>query len=417
MKSAYGRREIPSETYELTHVEAGSPMGELLRRFWQPVCTSDELGDLPKRIRILCEDLVLFRTAAGDVGCLESHCSHRGSSLEYGRVEKDGLRCCYHGWLYAPDGRVIEMPCEAEGFCERRAIEHPAYPVLEFGGLVFAYMGPPESVPLFPMYDVLDTRYRDDVTLRGMRIWEEYAIGFVRDCNWLQHFENLIDPYHVIMLHQAISGAQFESAMMLGSTEIAFEETPLGVRYRMTKELPNGNRLLRFAEAVLPNIALIPNIREDGTEPKREARCSDVTWVLPIDNEHVTALSIVACPLVDGAPRSGWRPDTDTISDRRPGSMTERSYEDKQRRPDDREAQESQRPIAVHKLEHLVGSDTGVARLRKLLRQQLAAVAEGRDPQNIVRDANANHRITTNAWNSVLAPGEASDPRLEPVAR
>src|SRR5690348_10747726 len=132
MKSAYGRT-TPGETIELTHVEAGSPMGELMRRYWQPVAVSDELKDLPKRVRILCEDLVVFRTKEGKVGCLDLHCSHRGTSLEWGRVEENGLRCCYHGWLYTPEGDVVDMPCETPDFCKRMKVEHPAYPAMEFG--------------------------------------------------------------------------------------------------------------------------------------------------------------------------------------------------------------------------------------------------------------------------------------------
>jgi hypothetical protein len=98
IRSAYGRQTPPPD-YELTCVEPGSPMGELLRRYWQPVCTSDEVRDLPKKVKLLCEELVVFRDKKGHVGPLEPHCSHRGTSLEWGRVEEEGLRCCYHGWL------------------------------------------------------------------------------------------------------------------------------------------------------------------------------------------------------------------------------------------------------------------------------------------------------------------------------
>ena len=405
MKSAYGRT-LPAPAINLTHVEAGSPMGELLRRYWQPVCLSEELKNLPRKVRILCEELVLFRTLTGEVGCLESHCSHRGTSLEYGRVEKDGIRCCYHGWLYAPDGRVTEMPCEPAGVCARMNIEHPAYPVKEFGGLVFIYMGPPGTAPLLPMLDVFDTRTRADVELRGMRIWQDYAIGFVRDCNWLQHYENIVDPWHVMVLHQAISGDQFESAMMIGSAAISFEQTSLGVRYRVEKSLPNGNRLIRYAECVLPNVALIPNIREMGEKPIHEDRCSDVTWVVPIDNEHVMALSIVAWPIENGELKKNWRPGTDTVSDIRPGSFTQRTYEDKQLRPDDLEAQESQRAIAVHALENLASSDVGVVRLRRMLSEQLKKIAAGEDPINVIRDPDKNVSIPTNAWNTVIRESE-----------
>ena len=115
MKSAYGRQTPPPD-YELTCVEPGSPMGELLRRYWQPVCTSDELRDLPKKVKLLCEELVVFRDKKGRVGALEPHCSHRGTSLEWGRIEEEGLRCCYHGWLYDTQGRCIDMLCETEEF-------------------------------------------------------------------------------------------------------------------------------------------------------------------------------------------------------------------------------------------------------------------------------------------------------------
>jgi len=348
MKSAYGRT-VPEPNLELTHVEAGSPMGELLRRYWQPVCLLEELGDVPKKVRILCEDLVLFRTKTGSIGCLEPHCAHRGSSLEFGRIEENGIRCCYHGWLYSPSGRVVEMPCEANGICERMNVEQPAYPVQEFGGLVFIYMGPPGTEPLLPNLDVLDTSGQE-VRLRGMRIWRDYAIGYVRDCNWLQHFENVVDPWHLLVLHQSNSGNQFDSAMMEGAGSISFEQTELGVRYVMNKVLPNGNRLIRCSECVIPNIALIPSIREKGVDLVNEDRCSDVTWVVPVDNEHVMALSIVAWPLKDGKLLQDWRPGTDTLADIRPGSVTGRPYRERQLRPDDLEAQESQRSIAIHSL-------------------------------------------------------------------
>jgi len=405
MKSAYGRT-VPAPRIELTHVEAGSPMGEVLRRYWQPVCLSEELTDVPKKVRILCEDLVLFRTRSGGVGCLEPHCAHRGSSLEFGRIEENGIRCCYHGWLYSTEGRVLEMPCEAAGTCERMNVQQPGYPVREFGGLVFVYMGPPGKEPLLPQLDVLDTS-KGDVELRGMRIWGDYAIGYVRDCNWLQHYENVVDPWHVLVLHQSISGDQFESAMMQGRGEILFEPTSLGVRYKMTKVLPNGNSLIRCSECVVPNIALIPNIREKGINLIEEDRCSDVTWVVPIDNEHVMALSIVAWPLENGKLKQDWRPGTDTVSDIRPGHETTRSYRERQLRPDDLEAQESQRPIAIHALERLAGSDLGVVRLRRLLAEQVKKVELGEDPMNVFRDP--NQRIKTSAWNSVVKQLELSD--------
>lgn len=408
--NAYGR-VIPSENIELTHVEQGSPMGEVFRRFWQPVALSSELTDLPKAVKILCEELVLFRDGTGKVGCLEPHCAHRGATLEFGRVEQRGIRCCYHGWLYATDGKCIEMPCEESGACERRQIYQPAYPTMEYGGLVFIYMGPAGTEPLFPMYDLIDTRGRDDVELRGMQIWDGYGVGYVRNCNWLQHYENAVDPYHLLILHQMISGDQFKSGAMHGKPpQISFLQTEHGVAYKFVRDLDNGHRYVRYLENIVPNIFLIPNLHESGEIPKHHDRCTDCSWVIPIDNEHLTAFSIVAWPLRNGKPRTDWRPGSDTKSDIRPGSSNlPRPYEQRQRFPDDLEAQEGQRPIAIHALENLGRSDRGIVMLRHLLHEQVKTVQSGHDPQNVVRNEKLNHALQTRAWNTILSREEAEN--------
>lgn len=408
MKSAYGRA-LPAEDPELTHVGPGTPMGELMRRYWQPVGVSDELRDLPRRVRILGEDLVLFRDKQGRPGLLDLHCAHRGASLEWGRVEDGGLRCCYHGWLYDCSGLCLEMPLEDEGYAQRRRVEQPAYPVHEFGGLVFAYMGPPDKQPLFPRYDVYDVDPRQAV-LRGMKIWGDASITQVRDCNWLQHFENVMDPLHIPILHILISGPQFSGALqaLRNKPFFEFEETSIGMRHHVMQSLPNGGVLDRFVEVALPNVLLLPSIFEKGERPLDRDRPSEVTWMVPEDDTHVTAFSIVVWPLNDGAPDPAFRPRTDTIayddqgSEIRPGAYAQRPYEDRQRRPDDKEVQEGQRPIAVHALENLVSSDRGVVQFRRLLRRQLAAVAEGRDPLGIVRDLPDGQFVETHAWNTVV---------------
>ena len=149
--SAYLRGPLPQEDVELTHVEAGSKCGEYLRRYWQPVALSSELGELPMKVRMFGEDLVLFRTRSGHVGLLELHCSHRGTSLEFGLCEENGLRCCYHGWLYGVDGRVLQTPGDPPESRLRFTVCHGAYPALEYKGLVFGYFGPPEKKPEFPV--------------------------------------------------------------------------------------------------------------------------------------------------------------------------------------------------------------------------------------------------------------------------
>jgi nitrite reductase/ring-hydroxylating ferredoxin subunit len=413
MQSAYGHQTPPAAS-ELTCVEPGSPMGELLRRYWQPVCTSDELQDLPRKEKLLCEEIVLFRDGSGRVGALQPHCSHRGTSLEWGRVEEKGLRCCFHGWLYATDGRCLDMPCETEEFRERMNVWQPAYPALEFGGLVFVYMGPPGTEPIFPVYDIVDPNVVGEVELRGMRLWGDQGIGYVKDCNWLQHYENVVDPWHLIMLHQVISGNQGHN-MLEGLThgtmardmaKIDFEKTPLGVRFNMVRELPNGNHFIRHAECILPNAFLVPAVYDSGA---RKTRATELSWVVPVDNEHVRGISIVAWPLEGGVPKPDWRPGTDISDAVRPGAALERSYEERQRKPDDREAQEGQRTTAVHALENLGTSDTGVVMLRRMLREQLKRLGQGLDPLNVVRDKDAARGIPTSTWNAVLTSGEAAE--------
>ena len=141
------------ENTVLTHIDFGTPMGELMRRYWQPVVLSEDLKDLPKSIRILGEDLVAFRDGQGRTGLVDRHCAHRGTSLEFGKIEKEGIRCCFHGWLFDTEGHCLEQPAEPLEGASKGHVRQPWYPTHEFGGLVFAYMGPPEKKPIFPEFD------------------------------------------------------------------------------------------------------------------------------------------------------------------------------------------------------------------------------------------------------------------------
>ncbi len=189
--SAYHHRERPPEDEELTRVGPGTPCGEYLRRFWQPVILSSELGELPRRLRILGEDLVAFRDKSGAIGLLELHCPHRGTSLEFGLIGDKGIRCCYHGWLFDVDGTILETPGEPADSTLKDRLFHGAYPVREYSGLVFAYMGPPDKQPDFPILDTYELPgYRQ--IARAPTLWE---------CNWLQVKENSMDPAHLAFLH------------------------------------------------------------------------------------------------------------------------------------------------------------------------------------------------------------------------
>jgi len=151
----------------------------------------------------------------------------------------------------------------------------------------------------------------------------------------------------------------------------------------------------------------VPSIHESGKVAKHKERATEFTWTVPVDNTEITSFSIIAWPAVNGVPIEGWQAGTDVKIGIRPASQMDRSYEERQRAPDDREAQEGQRPIAVHALEHLATSDVGIVQLRRMLRDQLTAIKEGRDPINVFRDCEGQ-TIETHAWNTVLSPQEAA---------
>lgn len=174
------------ENERLTRVGAGTPMGELLRRYWHPVGTIADLDKDPVRpVRLLGEDLVLFRSEAGELGLVARRCAHRGLSLEYGIPRPNGLRCAYHGWTYNSEGKVVDMPFEPA--CLPLKIN--AYPVEKLGGLVWAYLGP-EPRSLLPRWDIF---------VRGD--WNKEIRVTPLPCSWLQCMDNSLDPIHFEHLH------------------------------------------------------------------------------------------------------------------------------------------------------------------------------------------------------------------------
>ena len=383
MKSAYGLR-IPEPDAGLTRVGPGTACGELMRRYWQPVCLSADLKDVPKPVRILGEDLIAFRDGRGRAGLLFFRCSHRGTSLEYGRLEERGIRCCYHGWLYDVEGTILEMPLEPAGNPFLRQIQHPCYPIREFAGLVFAYMGPLDKMPEFPIYDVWRKEGGHLKARMGPRV------GGPVNCNWLQAEENLMDALHTFWLHTLHSGPQFPSETYgVNPDELRYEETDLGMRFVLARKLENGKWWDLIWEMIMPlNVHLVYT-----DEPKTE-RVRAVTYCVPIDDTHQLGASV------------RWFPDgeQEMLSGREqlaPGGRKNTSYEYTQRHPDDKEAVEGQGPIALHGLEHLVTSDKGVVMFRGMLRKAIEAARQGDDPKGILRDPAKAASVSTTAGSIV----------------
>jgi len=371
---AYLHREVPAEDTELSQVGPDTLCGEYLRRFWQPICFSDELKDLPHRVKILGEELVVFRDRSGTVGLLELYCPHRGASLEYGLINATGIRCCYHGWLFGADGTILETPGEPAHSTLKDRLYHGAYPTHEYGGIVFAYMGPPDLQPSFPVYDsFLRPGYR---LVPGPK--------YSWPCNWLQTMENAMDPAHTAFLHTIVSGAQFTEEFGV-LPELDFVETPVGMIYIGTRRV-GQNVWARMVEAVLPNLQQVAPIWETGHQEHAFSGPMLSRWVVPQDDTNTMFIELRHVSETEGVTPAWWGDRTKMVPG---GQLPADSYEAGQRQPGDYEAQVSQRPIAIHGLEHIGATDRGVMMFRNQTRRGIRAVQAGHDPTGLCRDTGA----------------------------
>lgn len=358
----------------LVLVGRGSPMGELLRRYWHPVGLSADAATTPKKVRALGEDLILFRDGSGKAGLLHARCCHRGTTLYYGKVEGRGIRCCYHGWLFDTEGRTLDQPCEPEGGLFRDKVRQPWYPVEERYGLIFAYMGPPARRPVLPRYEALETMDEgefveaDDTSLGG-------GGPPIIPCNWLQHYENVVDPFHVPILHGSFSGPQF-TMTMASIPDVTFEASPRGVLVRSMRKMDDGKTFYRVTEAALPTLRVVPNPRV-----AQFSRVESIGWVLPIDDTNFRIY-------VAGRVRN--KGDIGRMRSKMGGKFWwELTEEEHQRCPGDYEAQVGQGAITIHSEEHIAQTDRGVLMLRRMLQAQLDAMAQGHDPIGVSFDPGA----------------------------
>ena len=356
----YRRRTIPPPDAELTQVGPGTPGGEYLRRFWQPVAFVRDL-ERPLRVRILGEDLVVFRDGGGQIGVLHLHCAHRGTSLEFGIPLDRGIRCCYHGWAFDVDGRCLETPGEPRGSRLKERVWQGAYPAMEFTGLVFAYLGPPERRPAFPIFDSYD--------VPGHRLMP--AAKFTLPCNWLQVKDNSMDPVHTAFLHALSSGYQFTEAFGV-VPELDWALTEAGMAYIATRRA--GDLVwIRVCDFIPPNIHQFTREIEEATAPKPTSRPVIIRWAVPDDDTHTTNFELAQVDLA-------WGLTPEQVALPSFGQSGDRPYAERQRHPADFDAQSSQRPVAVHALEHLASTDRGVIMLRGIVRDGIRAVASGGDP-------------------------------------
>ena len=395
----YLQSEEPKIDSVLAHIGPGSPCGEFFRRYWHPVSLSSEVGENPIPVKILGEDLVLFRSKNGELGLVHKHCPHRNASLVFGKCENKGIRCCYHGWLFAPDGEILETPGETDDSESAKNIRERlrlgAYPVIEYNGLIFSYMGPLNEIPEFPLYDSFSIA---GITTRPYRI--DY------NCNWLQILDAIMDPIHTSFLHSTISGTQFSKGLgEIGELEV-FER---GIQFlgSNTRRV-NDYVWVRVNELILPNFTQAgAAFAADGTKTKFFGRSSFTRWVVPIDDTHSMSLAWA---------NFGERGDPIEYNNKEgcelieQGELVERPWEEKRLRPSDAEAVEGMGKISKHKGEHLMPTDKGILVYRRRIRQLIKDLENGKKmphPQQVPGEA-----VRTNGQDTVLRiPQKESDDR------
>jgi phthalate 4,5-dioxygenase oxygenase subunit len=272
----------PEQQEVLVRVGPGTAMGELMRRYWIPVLLDSEVAEpdsAPVRVRVLGEDLIAFRDSAGRVGLIDQFCAHRGVSLFFGRNEERGLRCPYHGWKYDVAGRCVDMPSEPAESSFKDKVQLAAYPCLELGGLVWAYLGAPDLRPPPPNYDWL-----------GVPATHRFWTKREQESNWLQALEGAIDSSHVGVLHrfdldhdrlhQDADGPKYIKA----DTRPKFftAETAFGVAVGARRNADAERFYWRMTPFVMPFHQMVPPYGPNPTGGHS---------FVPIDDEHVYSYS------------------------------------------------------------------------------------------------------------------------------
>ena len=375
----------------LCKTDRGTPGGEWLRRYWQPVGISKDLtaGGKPKQIKVMGEDLVLFRNDQGHAGLLGLHCSHRLTSLAYGRVEDGGIRCPFHGWLYDVEGHCLEQPAEPEAFCER--VGHLAYPCEELGGVIFAYMGPPDKKPLLPRYEVL---IRQD----GSRKVDYYDIN----SNYLQNVEGAVDSVHFSYLHMDNWSKVKHRLELMPKPQLEFHETEWGIWQKSL--LPDIGREIMdlvYAHFFVP----AGFMRIQGSPKDRSLIQKFQSWYVPMDDTHTRRFQVYFSPPDKNGKLFEWPVDKPYDT---PGPQNDyyRRYEEantisgipnrtaasavKGFLAQDSMVNETQGAIADRSKEHLGFHDKVLTAQRVMCLLAVGDVRKGRDPKHIIRDPEKN---------------------------
>ncbi len=373
----------------ITQTDPGTPAGNLMRCYWLPTLLSEEIAAPdcpPARVRLLGEELVAFRDSQGRIGLIGEQCAHRGTSLFYGRNEECGLRCIYHGWKYDVEGNIVDTPAEPGASDFGKKLHHTTYPTREANGVIYAFLGPPDKMPLFPNYEW--TQVPTEYT---------YVTKCLLECNYLQGLEGECDSSHLSFLHRAFTNER-NQVMYKSDTSPVYEteDTDFGVRLIATRNL-DDQHYMRISAFVMPVYGCVPAGR-----PTNEMEGFEIHTYVPADDSHCWRYDIGfrrERPVRDEEVhrRKQINPDYSKVRNARNNYLQDRH---KQKTVNftgiedflnhDACATESMGAIFDRTKEHLGVSDKAVIAVRKFLLTAIKELQQGKEPPHVLRDQQRN---------------------------
>ena len=382
---------------DLPRTGPGTKGGEMLRRYWHPVCLSESLKDIPIAVRMLSEDLVVFRDGKGRPGLLGRHCPHRLASLEYGQVREDGLMCSYHGWRYDTQGRCIDTPIEPSDSDLKNKIRHLWYPVEEWGGVVWTYMGPEKENP--PPLARIDVLARSDGEAR-------IVDGDVRNYNYLNWMENFADMGHAVILHGLLVRElpeelkPFSDHSIKNWTPLPLEHVETEYGMKTVSVLDTGDPNVKFVNTwsvAMPIHWRFSGVRSGFPPDFTDERQEGGGMIRIIDDTHFELFryNLFRHGNFPGTFVFGLPPGLRGSAERRPHDKRRYSGWEGVPALEDLVLQESQGAIPERRLEHLATSDRGVVMLRRIWHKAMADVADGRAPKGAERHLKAMVEVDT----------------------
>ncbi len=406
-----------TDNERITRTDRGAPAGALMRRYWQPVALSEELSDdAPLAVTILGEDLVLFRDGGGRPALIDRYCPHRRVDLSYGRIEAGGLRCLYHGWVMGGDGGCLEQPGESPTSSYRQRIRSTAYPCVEAGQIVFAYLGEGAAPPL-PRFDYFD----DDPSTYF--VTKQY-----HECNYLQGLEGYVDPQHLSFLHRFSTGQSLDNTTndwlaADAAPQMDVEDTDYGFRIYTIRRTPDRQKYVRITNFIMPNCGTFSG--DPVVDPaKGRGEGYSINWAVPIDDR--THFKYVVNYRTDGPidrefMERSFRDIDKSANYSSPRCVANRFLQDRGTMDrvftglgynffdHDKFAVESMGPIVDRTKENLGATDRAITVMRRQILAAIDAIGQGEAPLFWTADQNRNLLATMVVKAETI--GEHADPR------